>query len=524
MEKIDNNPRFSELEEVNVVPQILEKYGYTMDDVDRFVIDGWESFVTKNYNGQPLSFDLEQYGTLVVNHDLLSHSTFSNKFCEYNSYMHVTGHVFGAYCTSDFAKRKENSYVLVWDGGMCPQLFYYDCEANKVENLRPLFLINGNVYCEFAQQYEPYKGTGKYDMSVAGKVMAYIAKGTVTPQHLEDFWAVYNAIPLNTPEFTQALVSALVEMGEQKQYASVDMIATFHDFMEQLLVQSLATHVEEHGNKSRNICLSGGCALNIKWNSAVRESDTFDNVWVPPFPNDSGSAAGAACCEMIMSTEHRALEWSFYAGPDVVESELDPSWTKESCSIAQLAELLATQGDPVIFLHGRAEVGPRALGNRSILAPATSPLMKERLNEIKKRESYRPVAPICLIEDAPDVFLPGSPDPLMLFDHQVQKDWLDKIPAVCHLDGSARLQTVREEDNPTIYALLQEYKKLTGVPVLCNTSANQNGKGFFPDVASVVRWGRVNYVWSNHMIYKFKGTDAVKKSAAEEEEYNVISL
>jgi carbamoyltransferase len=127
--------------------------------------------------------------------------------------------------------------------------------------------------------------------------------------------------------------------------------------------------------------------------------------------------------------------------------------------------------------------------------------MKKLLNMIKGREDYRPVAPICLEEDAAEVFSPGSPDPYMLYEHIVRDGWKDKVPAICHLDGTARLQTVNREENAAIHELLGHYKKLSGVPLLCNTSANFNGRGFFPDVASVMVWDKVNFIWNDDKVF-----------------------
>lgn len=525
MEKIGNNSRFAELEEVNIIPLILNEYGYKMTDIDKFVVDGWESFVTKKHNGVPLSFDLEQYGKVMVNQNMMTYSSFTNNFCSYNSYTHVAGHVFGAYCTSPFAKGKESSFILVWDGGMCPQLFYYDYDTNTVENLRLLFLLNGNIYCEFAQKYEPYKNTDRYDMSVAGKVMAYIAKGNVSEEMIKDFWDVYQMISSNEAELTLKLVSELYKMGESKGYSSVDMIACFHVFIEQLLVKALKIKLAKYpDNYKRNICFTGGCALNIKWNSAIRSCGVFDEMWVPPFPNDSGSAVGTACCEMITNTALKALDWSVYLGPSLVDNEISKEWKKVPCQVSQLASILHNEDEPVVFLNGRAELGPRALGNRSIIAKATTELMKDRLNEVKNRENYRPVAPICMIEEASKIFTPGSPDPLMLYDHKVKEEWKKRIPAICHLDGTARLQTISKEDNPVVYELLSEYKKLTGIPVLCNTSANYNGKGFFCDVASAISWGKVNYVWSNNTLYYHEEKSAKVAEYISDDVYNVINL
>jgi carbamoyltransferase len=126
--------------------------------------------------------------------------------------------------------------------------------------------------------------------------------------------------------------------------------------------------------------------------------------------------------------------------------------------------------------------------------------MKDLLNEVKQRESYRPVAPICLEEEAPRVFAPGTPDPYMLFEHVVRDGWRDRIPAVVHLDGTARLQTVGPDDG-VLRDILRAYHEASGIPVLCNTSANRTGRGFFPDLASAMAWGRIHRLWSDNILY-----------------------
>jgi carbamoyltransferase len=245
----------------------------------------------------------------------------------------------------------------------------------------------------------------------------------------------------------------------------------------------------------------GGCGLNIKWNSALRDSGVFDRVWVPPFPNDAGSALGTASAAMLTQTDRASLEWNVYSGPPLNAPEPLPSWEQQPCTVEELARILHEQDEPVVFLHGRAELGPRALGNRSILAPARSAKMKDLLNEYKERASYRPVAPICLEARAPEVFAPGSPDPYMLFDHEVRPEWADRVPAIRHLDGTARLQTVTADENPVVFELLTAYEALSGIPLLCNTSANFNGSGFFPDVRSAMEWGRIRLIWSDGTLY-----------------------
>src|SRR5262249_33432213 len=151
---------------------------------------------------------------------------------------------------------------------------------------------------------------------------------------------------------------------------------------------------------------------NIKWNSGLRRAGLFSGVWVPPFPNDAGSAIGAACGELIARTGDPVLEWDVFSGPELVRHDAAPQrWRAMPCQIEPVARILQEAGQPGGVRWGRAELGPRALGHRSITAPAVDDGMRERLNKMKGREWYRPVAPICLEHRAPEVFSPGAPDP-----------------------------------------------------------------------------------------------------------------
>ena len=227
-------------------------------------------------------------------------------------------------------------------------------------------------------------------------------------------------------------------------------------------------------------------------------------MWVPSFPNDSGSALGTAAAKMVALGS--ATRWTGTSTPARSSGRAHPAagsgWTSEPCDAATLARYLHEDGLVVVALNGRAELGPRALGNRSILAAATSAPMKRHLNDIKRREEYRPVAPGCLEDRAPAVFDPGTPDPYMVFDHRVRPRWADRVPAVVHLDGTARLQTVNHAQNPVVAELLVEYERLSGIPMLCNTSANHLGKGFFPDVATAAEWDGVDAIWSDGVLHR----------------------
>jgi carbamoyltransferase len=527
MEKIQNNPRYTEIIDTDVIEGILASQNVDIREIDTFVIDGWGGENAGELAAQPrlrigdvhnslsakssgVSYELKvaQYQegknkSNILEADAHTGLRINGKEYHYKSYLHVTGHILSAYCTSEFAKSQKASYVLVWDGGMYPCLYFFDPCSQTVENLGPLFLLIGNVYSIFSQFFGPFdqeKSFVKDSLSVAGKVMAYIALGRNCPELHQIFKKVI-ATAYDTPMGFANILGREVKRLASGAFTDEDILCSFHHFIEQLLIEKLKQKVSRFPRKTRNLCIAGGCALNIKWNSAVRNSGVFDEVYVPPFPNDSGSAIGMACAEMFFGG-NVPLEWNVYSGPAVSASQPSDQYECKSMPIEALAKLIYRTGEPVVVLHGRAELGPRALGNRSIIAPAINGEMKDILNRIKGRELYRPVSPICMEEYAPGIFTPGTPDPFMLFDHHVNDHWENRIAAVCHLDFSARLQTVNRTQNEMLYTLLEAYHKLSGIPLLCNTSANLNGSGFFPDISSACKWHKVNYIWSSGVLYE----------------------
>jgi carbamoyltransferase len=529
MENLENNPRFSSLEETSLIEKVLADHGYTVDSVDIFAIDGWggtdqdalalqprleigdgHNWLTATNSDAPYKLGCAPYREETLKNDILHEWKFNglkigSHTVEYSSYLHVTGHVMSAYCASPFAAAGEDAYVLVWDGGMYPRLYYIDRSEGTVENLGPIFLLIGNIYTIFSQHFGPFKvkgGFAKDNLSVAGKVMAYIALGKTRKELFKLFDEIYTQNYDKPMGFANVFANEFKKRIEGNGYSDEDILTTFHDYMEGVLIEKLLKKVKRHGIKSRNLCMSGGCALNIKWNSAIRATNFFEDIFVPPFPNDSGSGYGTACTAMVKATGNWALNWSVYSGPKIIANDPPQGWKSSECSIRQLAELLYKTNEPVVFLNDKAELGPRALGNRSILAPATGHDMKDILNVAKQREDYRPVSPICLEHRAPEIFEPGSRDPYMLFDHILREEWKDRVPAIMHLDGTARLQTISAEENPVVAEVLEEYEKLSGIPLLCNTSANFKGSGFFPDVYSAAKWDGVNYVWCENVLYQ----------------------
>jgi carbamoyltransferase len=517
MEKLDNANRHSRIEDMSEVFDTLRDFGYSPGDVDCFSIDGWrktERF--KPWHGQDVRVQLAPYRRGFVNADPLHEYRFSISDFEYVSYAHYTGHVVGGYCTSPFSARGEDSYVLSWDGSMFPYLYFVDARRGVVESLGPVLYFLGDAYHTISQRYSPFDAPMQFPATLAlpGKIMAYIARGEVNADVLARMRRCYKEVeesviatlPLLDDEvFAEPLgrrfLNAYAERLEAQRVPDADMLATWHAFLEGLLVTSLERKLGAEPRRADNLIFVGGCALNIKWNRALRDRGLVKEFWVPPFPNDAGAAIGAACCAWVKRHGMAPVSWDIYSGPELKRGGAGEGWASRPCSLEELAALLYETKEPVAYLDGRAELGPRALGHRSLLASPRDPAMKQRLNDVKGRESYRPVAPVCLEHRAPEVFSPGSPDPYMLFEHDVRPQWKSRIPAICHEDGTARVQTVNREQNPALFGLLEEFERISGVPVLCNTSANLPGKGFFPDVASAAVWGRVPYVWSEGFCY-----------------------
>ncbi|HEY9028947.1 MAG TPA: carbamoyltransferase C-terminal domain-containing protein [Burkholderiaceae bacterium] len=244
----------------------------------------------------------------------------------------------------------------------------------------------------------------------------------------------------------------------------------------------------------RQLAMAGGVALNCVMNAKLRDAGVFDAVWVQPAAGDAGTALGAA-----LWTDHRERSalagvpvprtWTMrhaYWGPGYDDDEIEQllRWAKLKYRplddvAGETAKLLA-QDRIIGWFQGRMEYGPRALGGRSILASPCSPQMQARLNELKDREDFRPVAPVVPREDLAAWFTPaeanGGEAPFMLFLYDVRPGQAERIPAVCHADRTARVQTVERETNPRYHDTLKAFEAITGVPILVNTSFNVRGE------------------------------------------------
>jgi len=277
------------------------------------------------------------------------------------------------------------------------------------------------------------------------------------------------------------------EKTEQIHY---DIGASAQKVLEDILIK-MTNHVYEKF-KIKNLCLGGGVALNGVANYRILKETPFDNVHIPPSPGDAGSAVGCAQYlyyihhknpRIIEKNKSKVIHENIYTGPSYSNEQIKEFLDSKNISYQELdqAELfqstaqLIADGNIVGWYQGKMEWGPRALGSRSILADPRKSEMKDILNEkIKHRESFRPFAPSILEEYVSEYFDIDRISPYMLFVVPVKKP--EHIPAVTHVDGTGRLQTVNRDANPSYYQLISEFQKITGVPVIINTSMNVMGE------------------------------------------------
>lgn len=229
------------------------------------------------------------------------------------------------------------------------------------------------------------------------------------------------------------------------------------------------------------LAFAGGVALNCVANARLHREGPFDRIWVQPAAGDAGTALGAALHVAAeqgtvrpMSTAALGRGWSDEELRRVLETACLPYEEPEDVAAA-VAEELAQDGI-VAWFQGRSEFGPRALGHRSLLAHPGRAENLERLNAVKGREEFRPVAPMVLAERAAELFDGPLPSPYMLFVHDVAEAWKDRIPAVVHVDGTARIQTVDRTTEPLVARMLTAFEQRTGLPVVVNTSLNTAGR------------------------------------------------
>ena len=333
----------------------------------------------------------------------------------------------------------------------------------------------------------------------------------------------------------------------------MDLAASVQKVTEDIVLELARGIAQETGE--RNLCLAGGVALNCVANGILLREKIFDNIWIQPAAGDAGGALGAALStwylhhnkERVAATERDAIKGA-YLGPEFtdkeIETELKACGAKfhkfsEAEMIEEVASALADE-KAVGWMQGRMEFGPRALGGRSIIADPRSPVMQKQLNlKVKYRESFRPFAPSVLREDVSEWFEHETDSPYMLLVADVQNDKRramtaeeealfgigklnvprSSVPAITHVDYSARIQTVHADTNSKYHAVISKFKEKTGCPLVVNTSFNVRGEPIVctPTDAFKCFMGTDMDVLAvgNYVLYKEQQVEALKENYEE---------
>lgn len=411
---------------------------------------------------------------------IVGQKSFLKKKVEYFSSSHERSHILCAFGMSNLPKGTA-CYALVWEGAI-GAFYEIDAELN-IKLIADVLSQPGNRYGLLYGLADPtFPKSGPYPrFSDAGKLMALASFSTRTIPSAEEKrllsflldgpyreLSAYEDIE-NAPHLDGGL-----DDPEFRNFAGIYSDAIFETFYR---------FAKANLKKGRPLVIAGGCGLNCDWNSRWKQTGFFSEVFVPPVANDSGSAIGTAIDAQFHFTGNPKIEWDVYSGlPFRKEAAIDTGrYEIHDADHEEIADLLAN--DLILgWVNGRYEIGPRALGNRSILAAPFQDSTRVRLNEIKQREQFRPIAPVCLQDEAEKWFGCDHESPYMLFTHRASTNALS---AVTHVNGTARIQTVTAATNRRLNDLLVAFRARTGYGVLCNTSLNFNGRGFINNMGDL---------------------------------------
>ncbi len=391
---------------------------------------------------------------------------------------HHLSHAASAFLASPY----KQAAVMTIDGrGEKATTSYFRGRGNQLEKISEVCMPHslGMLYENVTQHLGFLASSDEY------KVMALASYGK--PEFLDEFRSM---IQIGTDgNYTIDKLRLAERFGPRRiKDSSFDakhfnIAHSLQQVLEEKMLELVEWLYRETGEE--NLCLAGGVALNCVLNAHLRDNGPFKNIWVQPASGDAGTALGAALIVDARMRESSIREFEMnhvYWGPDFSDEEIEAflKWTKvpyrKLQNVAEETAAILAANKVIGWFQGRMEFGPRALGSRSILASPIDPAMQAKLNDIKDREDFRPVAPVVLEEDAAEWFEDAKHSPFMLFVYNVKEDKASKIPAVMHVDRTARIQTINRNQHPAYYDLIKAFKKKTGVPVLINTSFNTRGE------------------------------------------------
>jgi carbamoyltransferase len=402
---------------------------------------------------------------------------------------HHLCHASSAFFVSPF----KESAVLSVDGiGEFTTTYLGYGTGNKIKTIKEIEYPNSLGL--FWEKYSKFLGFTEYD---AAKVMGLAAYGNpsryynklislIEKSNGASFRLNNNIIKFRVNDYSglSRLLGRKRELNQVIETRHADIAAALQKLTEEILLR-IANYLYNQ-TKTKNLCIAGGVALNCVANRILQENSQFENIYIQPAAHDAGTAIGAAyfIWNQILGKARNYVMDNPFLGPEYSEHEIIEILNKNNlnysyyCDIERITAKLVSSRKIVAWFQGRMEIGPRALGNRTLLADPRNPKIRDTLNtEVKHREYFRPFAPSVLAEKAEEWFKISKKSlssDFMLFAYDVVEDKQNLIPAVIHIDGTSRIQTVREETNPKYHKLIQEFEKLTGVPVILNTSFNND--------------------------------------------------
>lgn len=467
------------------IKECLKSQNLTMDDIDKFVF-GWDFEKIYSMLGKKFLTKEEMSEALLGD----------KKYADKLDYLdHHLAHAYSTFIPSNY----DEALVFIIDGQgeyMGTSLFLANRKTNEMKLLFETPISLGYFYAGITKQIGFRGGEEGKTMGLAsyGKpVYTEELKKLINFDEKDNLKCVFHIDKVSKDEEDasldkwEELLSEIIPKREGKitevtediiPYANLAMSAqkTLADIMTSIIKK----YVEKTG--VHNVCLAGGVALNCPTSSAIEKMDEVDKVFVQPAANDGGISLGAAIKGSIDLGETPNIEMIPYLGPEYSQEEIEESLKEKEYDyevfddIEKVIAKLISEGKIVANFQGRIELGPRALGNRSLLASPEKYESLVRMNTLKGREVWRPLAPAVLYDKQDTCFDSDIFSPHMTKNFNVLNEMKNRLEAITHVDGTARIQSVNKEYNELFYNIINEFYKLTGIPVVINTSFNVKGE------------------------------------------------
>ena len=424
------------------------------------------------------------------------------KFFPNAKFKEMNHHLSHAYC-GHYQSGFEKSIIFSIDGGgmdhgeiVTTKAFLGD--GTSITELEDCKIDFGTAYMSIGRYISEIKKRQDDSLAWAGKIMGLCAYGKVREEWLEPMQRFYNTISENTHKkrigfsdhtggeriIQELFPNTILSRDCLKGQDSYDLAATSQFVFEKLLREWIQPLVHEH--KGRNVVLVGGCALNVLYNQELSEhifEKTMNKLYVPPNPNDCGLSLG-----FFLEHHPELRKRDFvYDGIELLDKEdLESHISKRNAREVTTSEIvdIIKRGEIIGMVYGDSEIGPRALGNRSIICDPSFDGMKDILNKkVKFREWYRPFAPVCMLNESNTYFHKVFESHYMSFAPKVKEEYHEKLRAITHVDETSRLQTVSKINGHKVFTeILEELKSRNEIPVILNTSFNIRG---FPILTTI---------------------------------------